>query len=121
MNESNSAHTQAQLANSELTNSSTKPSQSLSESEAIKAQREVTVTKVALSSFLGNFIEWFDYASYSYLATVIAAVFFASNDTSGLIMTFAVFAISFVARPIGAFVWGSLGDKKGRKWTLSVS
>ena len=121
MNESNSAHTQAQLANSELTNSSAKPSQSLSESEAIKAQREVTVTKVALSSFLGNFIEWFDYASYSYLATVIAAVFFASNDTSGLIMTFAVFAISFVARPIGAFVWGSLGDKKGRKWTLSVS
>ena len=88
---------------------------------ASQAERNATVRKVALSSFLGNFIEWFDYASYSYLATIIAAVFFASDDTSGLIMTFAVFAISFVARPIGAFVWGSLGDKKGRKWTLSVS
>lgn len=88
---------------------------------ATQAERQVTVTKVAISSFLGNFIEWFDYASYSYLATIIATVFFASGDTSGLIMTFAVFAISFVARPIGAFVWGSLGDKKGRKWTLSVS
>ena len=86
-----------------------------------QAERQVTVTKVAISSFLGNFIEWFDYASYSYLASIIALVFFASGDTSGLIMTFAVFAISFVARPIGAFVWGSLGDKKGRKWTLSVS
>ena len=93
----------------------------MSTDSATQAERQVMVTKVAVSSFLGTFIEWFDYASYSYLATVIALVFFANGDSSGLIMTFAVFAISFVARPIGAFVWGSLGDKKGRKWTLSVS
>lgn len=81
-----------------------------------------TIKRVAVSSFLGNFIEWFDYASYSYFATVIAAVFFASEDpTAALISTFAVFAVSFVMRPIGALFWGSLGDKKGRKWALSVS
>lgn len=80
------------------------------------------IRKVAVSSFLGNFIEWFDYASYSYFATVIAAVFFASEDpTAALISTFAVFAVSFIMRPIGAIFWGSLGDKKGRKWALSVS
>ncbi len=80
------------------------------------------IRKVAVSSFLGNFIEWFDYASYSYFATVIAAVFFASEDpTAALISTFAVFAVSFVMRPIGAIFWGSMGDKKGRKWALSVS
>ncbi|WP_165062497.1 MULTISPECIES: MFS transporter [unclassified Adlercreutzia] len=81
-----------------------------------------TIRRVAVSSFLGNFIEWFDYASYSYFATVIAAVFFASEDpTAALISTFAVFAVSFIMRPVGALFWGSLGDKKGRKWALSVS
>lgn len=81
-----------------------------------------TVRRVAVSSFLGNFIEWFDYGSYSYFATIIAAVFFASEDpTVALISTFAVFAVSFVMRPIGALFWGSMGDKKGRKWALSVS
>ena len=81
------------------------------------------VKKVALSSFLGNFIEWFDYGSYAYYAVIISAVLFSADDptTADLIGTFAVFAISFVMRPIGAVVWGSLGDKKGRKWTLSVS
>jgi MHS family proline/betaine transporter-like MFS transporter len=79
------------------------------------------IKKVALSSFLGNFIEWFDYASYSYFATIIAAVFFPSEDDSALFMTFAVFAISFLLRPLGALFWGSLGDKMGRKWALSVS
>ncbi len=80
------------------------------------------VKKVAVSSFLGNFIEWFDYASYSYFATIIAAVFFSSEDpTTALISAFAVFAISFIMRPIGAIFWGSMGDKKGRKWALSVS
>ena len=81
------------------------------------------VKKVALSSFLGNFIEWFDYGSYAYYAVIISAVLFSADDpdTADLIGTFAVFAISFVMRPIGALFWGSMGDKKGRKWTLSVS
>lgn len=91
-------------------------------SEAVEKKDNTIVKKVALSSFLGNFIEWFDYASYSYFAVVIAAVFFPSDDpTAALLNTFAVFAISFLLRPIGAIFWGSLGDKKGRKWTLSVS
>ena len=78
--------------------------------------------KVSVSSFLGNFIEWFDYASYSYLATVLALVFFPDSDKTVAVMsTFAVFALSFLVRPIGAFFWGSMGDKKGRKWTLSIS
>ena len=78
--------------------------------------------KVVGSSFLGNFIEWFDYASYSYFATVIAVVFFPEGDKMVATMsTFAVFALSFLVRPIGALFWGNMGDKKGRKWTLSVS
>ena len=80
------------------------------------------VRKLIVSSFMGNFIEWFDYASYTYFATVIATVFFPSKDHAvSLIEAFAVFAISFVARPVGAAFWGNWGDKRGRKSTLTHS
>ncbi len=59
------------------------------------------------ASFIGNFVEWFDYASYGYFATVIAVVFFPEiAPAAGLLATFAVFAISFVIRPVGGIVWG---------------
>ena len=80
------------------------------------------IRKLTFSSFMGNFIEWFDYASYTYFATVIATIFFPSQDpTVSLIQAFAVFALSFVARPIGAAFWGNWGDKHGRKSTLTHS
>ncbi|CAK7014377.1 MAG: Proline/betaine transporter [Paraeggerthella hongkongensis] len=77
--------------------------------------------KVALSSFLGNFIEWFDYATYTYFAITIGIVFFPESAVNSTLLAFAVFAISFVFRPLGAAFWGSMGDKKGRKWSLSMS
>ena len=84
--------------------------------------KSLTLKRVALSSFLGNFIEWFDYATYSYFAVVISMVFFPNDDpTLALMQAFAVFALSFIMRPIGAIFWGGLGDKKGRKWALSTS
>ncbi|WP_421015757.1 MFS transporter, partial [Glutamicibacter creatinolyticus] len=68
------------------------------------------------------FVEWFDYAAYGYLAVTIAAVFFPSDDRQlALLMTFGVFAISFLVRPLGGFVWGHLGDRIGRKEALSWS
>jgi MHS family proline/betaine transporter-like MFS transporter len=86
------------------------------------SEQEGMVRKVALSSFMGNFIEWFDYASYSYFATVIAGVFFPTgNHAVAMMQTFGVFALSFVLRPIGALFWGSYGDKCGRKNALSLS
>lgn len=85
-------------------------------------EQRTMVRKVAVSSFMGNFIEWFDYASYSYFATVIATVFFPSSDrTVALMQTFGVFALSFILRPIGALFWGAFGDKRGRKSALSLS
>lgn len=90
--------------------------------EYTEEEKHKTLKKVVGSSFLGNFIEWFDYASYSYLATVIALVFFPSEDRTVAVMsTFGVFALSFLVRPIGALFWGNMGDKKGRKWALSIS
>ena len=85
-------------------------------------EQRVVVRKAAVASFIGNFVEWFDYASYGYLATIIAAVFFPPEDpAAGLLMTFAVFAISFCIRPVGGIIWGSIGDKYGRRNALSLS
>lgn len=78
--------------------------------------------RAAMASFIGNFVEWFDYASYGYLATIVAAVFFPkSNAATGLLAAYAVFAISFIVRPIGGVVWGHFGDKVGRRKALSLS
>lgn len=78
--------------------------------------------KVVTASFIGNFVEWFDYGAYSYFAVVIAAVFFPSEDlTEGLIWTFALFAVSFLVRPIGGFIWGHIGDRVGRRNALAWS
>ena len=77
---------------------------------------------VLLASFIGNFVEWFDYASYGYFATAIAHAFFPNiAPTSALLATFAVFAISFAVRPVGGIVWGHIGDRTGRRTALSYS
>lgn len=78
--------------------------------------------KVLSASFIGNFVEWFDYGSYGYFATVIAHAFFPEiAPSSALLATFAVFAISFVVRPLGGLVWGGIGDRIGRRTALSWS
>lgn len=83
---------------------------------------ETTLKQVAFASFFGSFIEWFDYGSYLYFAPVISTVFFPEGDkTLAMLQTFGVFALSFLMRPVGAVVWGYLGDRKGRHWTLSMT
>lgn len=85
------------------------------------AERQA-LRKAARASFMGNFVEWFDYAAYGYLATIIAATFFPDTDkTTGLLATFAVFALSFIVRPLGGVVWGHFGDRHGRRNALSWS
>lgn len=79
-----------------------------------------TRRKVIAASFIGNFTEWFDYAVYGYLAVVIARVFFPESEHA-LLQTFALFAISFLVRPLGGFFWGGLGDRIGRKNALAWS
>jgi MHS family proline/betaine transporter-like MFS transporter len=71
---------------------------------------------------VGTLVEFFDYASYSYLATTIAAVFFPSSDkTAALLQALAVFALSFAMRPIGGLFWGHFGDKFGRRNSLLLT
>lgn len=79
------------------------------------------VRKAVTGAAVGNFVEWFDFAIYAYLATYIAANFFPSdNETTGLLFTFGAFAVAFVMRPIGGLFFGPLGDKIGRRRTLAI-
>ena len=81
-----------------------------------------TRRRVVTASFIGNFVEWFDYAVYGYLAGVISTVFFPQSDRqTALLATFGVFAVSFFVRPLGGFIWGHIGDRLGRKQALSLS
>ena len=87
---------------------------------AAEQARTQNLKKAASACFIGNFVEWFDYAAYGYLATVIAVVFFPSeNALVGLMSAYAVFALSFMVRPLGGVFWGYIGDKYGRRPALS--
>jgi MHS family proline/betaine transporter-like MFS transporter len=81
-----------------------------------------TRRRVITASFIGNFVEWFDYAVYGYFAAVISSVFFPETDRqTALLATFGVFAVSFFIRPLGGFIWGHIGDRMGRRKALSLS
>lgn len=68
---------------------------------------------------IGNTLEWFDWTLYGMFSTYLAANFFDHTDpTSALLATMAVFAGGFIARPLGGFVFGRLGDRLGRKKAL---
>lgn len=70
---------------------------------------------------VGNFIEWYEFGVYGYFATIIAANFFTaegSSDLEALVKTYASFAIAFFFRPVGAWLFGRLGDRFGRRPVL---
>lgn len=78
--------------------------------------------KVLLAAAAGNFAEWYDWGVYGVVATIIAAQFFETgNPTAALLNTFAVFALGYLARPLGGIIFGRIGDKYGRKRALSMT
>ncbi len=71
---------------------------------------------------VGNALEWYDFAIYGYFAATIGFKFFPSDDpAASIIASFSVFAVGFVARPVGAVLFGNLGDRMGRRRALIVS
>src|SRR4051812_2194586 len=77
---------------------------------------------VIVASSLGTVFEWYDFFIYGTLAPVIATLFFpAANPTAGFLLTLATFGAGFVVRPLGAVLFGVLGDRLGRKYTFLVT
>jgi MHS family proline/betaine transporter-like MFS transporter len=90
-------------------------------------QIQVTAPEVTRASIkgasIGNFMEWYDFGVYGYIATTIAQVFYPGDKVSAahLIATFSTLAAAFVVRPLGGFVFGPLGDRIGRKRVLMIT
>jgi MHS family proline/betaine transporter-like MFS transporter len=76
--------------------------------------------RVVLASVLGNGLEWFDFVSYGYFASIIAKVFFPADNNLSLMLTYATFAVGFVVRPIGGIMLGAYADRHGRRRALSL-
>lgn len=81
--------------------------------------------KAIISGMLGNGLEWYDYALYGHMTVVFATLFFTfgpdADPTTSLILTYLTFAVGFISRPLGAVIFGRIGDKYGRKRALSLA
>ena len=78
--------------------------------------------RVILAASVGNIIEWYDFYIFGSLAAILSVKFFdKTHPIAALLSTIALFTAGFLIRPLGAFLFGWLGDKIGRKYTFLVT
>ncbi|PYO51412.1 MAG: MFS transporter, partial [Candidatus Rokuibacteriota bacterium] len=78
--------------------------------------------RVVIAASVGNVIEWYDFYIFGSLASILAVKFFEKgHPVAAFLSTVAIFSVGFLIRPLGAFVFGWLGDKVGRKYTFIVT
>jgi MFS family permease len=93
----------------------------MSESAANLSTKQLE-RRVILASSLGTMFEWYDFFLYGTLAALLGKLFFPSdNPTAALLASLATFGAGFGVRPLGAVVFGVLGDRIGRKSTFLVT
>ncbi|MCX7338007.1 MAG: MFS transporter [Alphaproteobacteria bacterium] len=81
-----------------------------------------SMKKVIISCMIGNALEWYDFVIYGYFSVIIGKLFFPSADPiAQLVATLGVFWVGFIARPLGAILFGHIGDKVSRKAALTIS
>ncbi|MCI2415828.1 MFS transporter [Saccharopolyspora sp. K220] len=95
---------------------------SLRDIESAPARTASGVRRVALAGGIGTLIEYYDYALYGYVSTIIAPLFFPGQDpVASLLSVLAVFALSYIIRPVGGIVFGWIGDQFGRRRALLIT
>ncbi len=78
--------------------------------------------RIIVAGIVGNVLEWYDFGVYGFFATIIAVQFFPSeNPAVSLIAAFGAFAAGFLMRPVGAAIFGHIGDRFGRVHALQLS
>lgn len=93
-----------------------------SSAEPAAEQIPVSLKKVIFSGMLGNGLEWYDYALYAQMSFIISELFFpGNNEQLKLIATFGIFAVGFLFRPLGAVLFGYIGDRYGRRISLVIA
>src|SRR3982074_2989028 len=83
-------------------------------------EHQVQLRRAVIASTIGTAIEWYDFFLYSIVTgLVFAKLYFPQSDPLiGTLQAFAIYAVGFIARPIGAAIFGPYGDRIGRKSTL---
>jgi MFS transporter, MHS family, proline/betaine transporter len=85
----------------------------------LSAQERRTHRRVITAGVAGNVMEWYDFAVYGYFARTIGQLYFPAEDQSvSLIAAFGAFAVGFLVRPLGAVLFGYIGDRVGRAQSL---
>ncbi|PKP96370.1 MAG: MFS transporter, partial [Alphaproteobacteria bacterium HGW-Alphaproteobacteria-15] len=96
----------------------------MAEAQAL-ADREPSEKEIRLvigASSAGTIFEWYDFFIYGTLAYILKDAFYATdNETLGLLLVWSTFAVGFAFRPLGAILFGFLGDRLGRKYTFLVT
>ncbi|MDR7376494.1 metabolite-proton symporter [Rhodoferax ferrireducens] len=79
--------------------------------------------RLAAASSVGTTLEWYDFTIYNLMAALVFnSVFFPSFDPlTGTILAFSTYAVGYISRPLGGFVFGHLGDKLGRRFVLAAT
>jgi len=81
-----------------------------------------SLVRTLMATGVGNAVEWFDWAIYATFATYIAGALFDHTDpSSAFLATLAIFAVGFLARPVGGAFFGWLSDRHGRKFAMTLS
>ncbi|QDG62185.1 MFS transporter [Pseudarthrobacter sp. NIBRBAC000502771] len=82
----------------------------------------MSTAKTVVGTGIGNAVEWYDWAIYATFTPFIASQLFSKEDpASAVLSTLAIFAVGFVARPFGGFLFGWIGDRVGRKTSMTFA
>ena len=84
-----------------------------------RPRTSISRASIAVAAF-STVLEWYDFTLYLYFATVLSRVFFGAGEIA-LTATLASFAIAYLLRPLGGFVFGHIGDRFGRRRTMLLS
>lgn len=77
---------------------------------------------MAIAACFGTFLEWYDFLTFATLAVIFGPLFFPSSDPStGLLASLATFGVGMIVRPIGAAIFGSIGDRIGRRPVFMIT
>jgi MFS transporter, MHS family, proline/betaine transporter len=94
----------------------------LEQGKALSKSDKAMLRKAVVAGSIGNVMEWYDWSIYGFYASIISKQFFPSVDPlASLLMTFAVFAVGFLMRPLGSLFFGPYGDRVGRRKALAAA
>src|SRR6516225_10756516 len=87
-----------------------------------RSEEAARMRQVVLAASLGTVFEWYDFFLYGSLAVFFSTLFYPpGNDTAAFLASLATFGAGFAVRPLGALIFGALGDLIGRKRTFLIT